>query len=161
MQPYSNKQKTNGRKLRRAQTDAERKLWTRLRDRQIGGAKFRRQHSVGRFITDFCCVEPWIGNRAGWRGSCGRDCRGSEKEHLPKTCRISIPTILGQRSSNSTGSGAGRDCAIVANTLTLTLSQRARAQSNTEHQMIMSETSSWHQCFMRASQMADWSRERL
>src|SRR5215207_11230129 len=57
MQPYSNKQKTNARKLRRAQTDAERKLWTRLRDRQIGGAKFRRQHSVGPFITDFCCVE--------------------------------------------------------------------------------------------------------
>jgi very-short-patch-repair endonuclease/TusA-related sulfurtransferase len=45
------------RALRRDQTDAERRLWRRLRDRQIEGAKFRRQHPVGPFIADFCCPE--------------------------------------------------------------------------------------------------------
>jgi len=45
------------RRLRRDQTDAERTLWWRLRDRQLSGAKFRRQHPVGPFITDFCCPE--------------------------------------------------------------------------------------------------------
>ena len=45
------------RSLRHEQTDAERKLWTRLRARQIKGAKFRRQHSIGRYIADFCCIE--------------------------------------------------------------------------------------------------------
>ncbi len=45
------------RDLRRGQTEAERKLWARLRDRRLTGAKFRRQHPVGPFIADFCCPE--------------------------------------------------------------------------------------------------------
>jgi very-short-patch-repair endonuclease len=57
MQPYPRKQKINSRRLRREQTDAESKLWARLRDRQLYNAKFRRQHAIGPFIADFCCVE--------------------------------------------------------------------------------------------------------
>ncbi len=57
MQPYPGKQKVFARRLRRTQTDAERKLWAHLRDRQLCGAKFRRQHPIGKYITDFCCVE--------------------------------------------------------------------------------------------------------
>jgi len=45
------------RRLRRDQTDAERKLWSRLRDRRLVGARFRRQHPIGPFIADFCCTE--------------------------------------------------------------------------------------------------------
>ena len=45
------------RRLRREQTDSERKLWWRLRDRQLAGAKFRRQHPIGQYIVDSCCVE--------------------------------------------------------------------------------------------------------
>ena len=44
------------RQLRREQTPAERKLWARLRQRQIYGLRFRRQHPIGRFIVDFCCI---------------------------------------------------------------------------------------------------------
>jgi len=44
-------------RLRREQTDAERKLWSRLRDRRLFGARFRRQHPIGPFISDFCCTE--------------------------------------------------------------------------------------------------------
>jgi very-short-patch-repair endonuclease len=43
--------------LRRDQTEAERRLWARLRHRQLHYIKFRRQHPVGPFITDFCCPE--------------------------------------------------------------------------------------------------------
>ena len=43
------------RSLRRDQTDAERKLWFRLRDRRLNGLKFRRQMPVGRYVADFCC----------------------------------------------------------------------------------------------------------
>ncbi len=43
--------------LRREQTIAEQLLWAQLRDRRLDGHKFRRQHPVGRFIVDFCCVE--------------------------------------------------------------------------------------------------------
>jgi lysyl-tRNA synthetase class 2 len=44
------------RQLRRDQTDAERKLWSRLRSAQLG-VKFRRQHPVAGYYADFCCVE--------------------------------------------------------------------------------------------------------
>ena len=37
-------------------TDAERKLWQRLRGGQPGGLKFRRQHPIPPYIADFCCV---------------------------------------------------------------------------------------------------------
>jgi very-short-patch-repair endonuclease len=45
------------RQLRRNATDLERVLWRHLRDRQIAGAKFRRQRRIGRYIVDLVCVE--------------------------------------------------------------------------------------------------------
>ncbi len=43
------------RSLRRAETDAERALWLKLRDRRLAGHKFVRQEPVGRFFADFAC----------------------------------------------------------------------------------------------------------
>jgi very-short-patch-repair endonuclease len=57
MARYSSLQKGRARRLRENQTDVENKLWSQLRGRQIGGVKFRRQHPIGPFIVDFCCVE--------------------------------------------------------------------------------------------------------
>ena len=45
------------RRLRRRSTDVERLLWSRPRDRQLAGAKFRRQHPIGPYIVDFFCLE--------------------------------------------------------------------------------------------------------
>jgi len=45
------------RQLRHNSTSAERRLWVHLRNRQIKGAKFRRQHPIDRLITDFCSPE--------------------------------------------------------------------------------------------------------
>jgi very-short-patch-repair endonuclease len=45
------------RSLRQRSTDAERKLWSRLRDRRLMGFKFRRQVPRGRYVVDFLCVE--------------------------------------------------------------------------------------------------------
>ena len=45
------------RQLRASQTDAERLLWLRLRDRRLNGAKFRRQVPLGPYIVDFVCME--------------------------------------------------------------------------------------------------------
>ena len=41
-------------RLRKKSTPAERKLWSRIRDDQLG-VTFRRQHAVGIYIPDFCC----------------------------------------------------------------------------------------------------------
>ena len=42
--------------LRRKTTDAERRLWQRLRAQQLG-VKFRRQHPFDHYILDFACLE--------------------------------------------------------------------------------------------------------
>ena len=38
-------------------TDAENRLWSLVRNRQLDGHKFRRQHPLGPFVADFVCVE--------------------------------------------------------------------------------------------------------
>jgi len=43
--------------LRRKQTDAEKVLWARLRNKQVAGTKFRRQKPVGPYVVDFMSVE--------------------------------------------------------------------------------------------------------
>lgn len=50
--------------LRRNQTEAERKLWAILRNRQLVGIKFRRQFSVGKYILDFYSPEYKLGIEA-------------------------------------------------------------------------------------------------
>jgi very-short-patch-repair endonuclease len=45
------------RSLRREATPAESLLWERLRDRRLGGLKFRRQHSIDRYVADFYCAD--------------------------------------------------------------------------------------------------------
>lgn len=42
------------RELRQMQTPEEAKLWERLRNHQLAGVKFRRQHAIGNYIMDFC-----------------------------------------------------------------------------------------------------------
>ena len=43
------------RQLRRDQTDAEKKLWGRLRANRLEQFHFRRQFAIGNFIADFAC----------------------------------------------------------------------------------------------------------
>ena len=46
------------RSLRKQQTNAEKLLWSRLRNRQLQGCKFRRQQPIGPYIADFLSLEP-------------------------------------------------------------------------------------------------------
>ena len=48
---------SNARKLRKQMTDAEQRLWHRLRGRALYGVKFRRQHPVGPYVVDFASIE--------------------------------------------------------------------------------------------------------
>jgi very-short-patch-repair endonuclease len=43
--------------LRKNQTDAERVLWLRLRDRRLNGLKFRRRVPIDRYVVDFFCAD--------------------------------------------------------------------------------------------------------
>ena len=48
---------TKARALRKTMTEAEKRLWSILRNRQLAGLKFRRQHPIGPYTADFTCFE--------------------------------------------------------------------------------------------------------
>jgi very-short-patch-repair endonuclease len=45
------------RQLRLRTTEAEQKLWSLLRNRQLKQKKFRRQHAIANYVVDFYCSE--------------------------------------------------------------------------------------------------------
>ncbi len=51
--------KTRRQSLRNNQTIHETILWSRLKNKKLG-CKFRRQHSIGKYIVDFYCPEKKI-----------------------------------------------------------------------------------------------------
>ena len=58
MKDYASpKQIARARDLRVSSTDAEKKLWHQLRDRQLLGFKFRRQQPFKHCFLDFVCEE--------------------------------------------------------------------------------------------------------
>ena len=44
-------------RLRKNMPLAEKLLWTKIKDRQLSGYKFRRQYSIGNYVLDFYCPE--------------------------------------------------------------------------------------------------------
>lgn len=52
---YNRNLKSVSRQLRHRLTDAERKLWSKIRNKQIGGLQFYRQKPIENFIVDFFC----------------------------------------------------------------------------------------------------------
>jgi len=50
---YKTDLKANARQLRKDMTDSERKLWLRLRGKQILNVQFYRQKTIGNYIVDF------------------------------------------------------------------------------------------------------------
>jgi len=48
---------SRARNLRRNTTPPESILWKHLRNRRLGGWKFRRQQPIGPYIADFYCAE--------------------------------------------------------------------------------------------------------
>jgi very-short-patch-repair endonuclease len=51
----SSKLRSNARALRKNSTDAERILWSELRDHRLNSAGFRRQVPIQSYIADFMC----------------------------------------------------------------------------------------------------------
>ena len=76
----SQKLRNRARQLRCQQTDVEAKLWMRLRDRQLSGAKFRRQHPIGPYVVDFCCPD------------CGLVVELDGGQHADQTARDTVRT---------------------------------------------------------------------
>jgi len=55
MLTYKANLKQPARQLRENMTDAERRLWTKIRMKQVKGCQFYRQKPIGDYIVDFFC----------------------------------------------------------------------------------------------------------
>jgi very-short-patch-repair endonuclease len=55
-----NLRRDRARELRRAQTESEKKLWSRLKGGQLHGVRFRRQFPIGPFFADFCAPKEFL-----------------------------------------------------------------------------------------------------
>lgn len=53
----SDRTQKQAKRLRRAMTEAEQRLWYHLRNRRLSGYKFKRQYPIGNYIADFICLE--------------------------------------------------------------------------------------------------------
>ncbi len=56
MLPYNGNLKQYSRQLRENMTDAERRLWAKIRMKQLKGYQFYRQKPIGDYIVDFFCL---------------------------------------------------------------------------------------------------------
>jgi very-short-patch-repair endonuclease len=56
----SPKLRSNVRALSGNSTEAERLLWSELRDHRLGGTSFRRQVPIEGYIADFVCYGAWL-----------------------------------------------------------------------------------------------------
>jgi very-short-patch-repair endonuclease len=74
----------HARELRRQATPAERRLWQHVRNRQLGGHKFRQQATIGYQIADFLCAEKRLVVEldGGQHGGPEDDLRTAELERL-------------------------------------------------------------------------------
>ncbi|HEV2303186.1 MAG TPA: DUF559 domain-containing protein [Stellaceae bacterium] len=57
MRGKDEKRSGRARSLRRSLTRSEFLLWTKIRNRQLGGFKFVRQEPIGPYYADFICRE--------------------------------------------------------------------------------------------------------
>ena len=53
--PYNKNLKKHARELRKNMTDAERRLWSKIRRKQLKENQFYRQKNIGDYIVDFYC----------------------------------------------------------------------------------------------------------
>jgi len=117
------------RALRKTLTDAERRLWSHLRRRQVEGCKFRRQAPVGPYIVDLLCLSHRLvvevdGGQHAWRASSDEKrtkwlesqgfavLRFWNNEVLGETDAVvaAISDALRGRNGVEHSPGVGRDC---------------------------------------------------
>ncbi len=80
MLKYNPQLKTKARTLRITLTDAEQRLWERLRRKQILGVQFYRQKPIGNYIVDFYAPAARLGSGSRWLPSSLRSCTSQTRQ---------------------------------------------------------------------------------
>jgi len=81
------------RKLRRNQTDAEKKLWALLRNRQLEGVKFRRQFPLEGYVLDFYSPEYRLGVEADGGGHYENKGRQRDESRTKKLNELGVEIV--------------------------------------------------------------------
>ncbi|TWT95831.1 hypothetical protein Pla108_29080 [Botrimarina colliarenosi] len=84
---------TNARNLRRNATHPEQVLWYALRNRQVAGYKFRRQHPIGSYVIDFCCLEANLVIELDGRSHEGREEEDAARQSMIETLGFRVLRI--------------------------------------------------------------------
>ena len=92
------------RELRKKQTPAEQVLWEMLRDRQLMGLKFRRQHQVGNYILDFYCHEAKLAVELDGAVHEQRRAKDAKRDAYLKSQGIQVLRIPNETLFNNIGS---------------------------------------------------------
>jgi methionyl-tRNA synthetase len=92
------------RNLRSEQTNAENRLWALLRDRRLGGAKFRRQHPVEPYILDFYCHEAKLAIELDGGGHSERSQKDLERDRYVAAKGIETLRVWNNQLLNETES---------------------------------------------------------
>src|SRR4030095_3051585 len=87
--------KSTRKRLRNQMTHAEVLLWNQLKGRALGGFKFRRQHSIFKYIVDFYCPEAKLAIEVDGVTHIGKEAKlhDNEKENDLKTLNINTLRI--------------------------------------------------------------------
>lgn len=80
-------------RLRRDQTEAEKRLWAILRNRQLSGVKFRRQYPIGNYILDFYSPEYRIGIEADGSQHYEDDIKGKDDIREKELSKVGVEII--------------------------------------------------------------------
>ncbi|HET6763244.1 MAG TPA: endonuclease domain-containing protein [Longimicrobiaceae bacterium] len=73
------------RELREEETVAERVLWAELRNRGLGGLRFRRQHAIERFVLDFYCPAARLAVEVDGGAHAGREEHDAARDEALRT----------------------------------------------------------------------------
>jgi hypothetical protein len=99
------------RELRSQMTEAERKLWARLRGKKMAGLRFRRQETIGPYIADFYCSnydflrDPEVAVESIWRAIVDSKCPLPEPLCGSSSGREKVHRTFSFSPSNPQGEG--------------------------------------------------------
>jgi very-short-patch-repair endonuclease len=79
--------------LRSQATQLEKLLWSILRDRQLDGLKFRRQHPIEPYIVDFYCAEAQLVIELDGESHNGRESYDAERSKLSAKLGLNVMRI--------------------------------------------------------------------
>lgn len=99
------------RRFRKEPTPGEALLWQALRNRRLGGRKFRRQQPIGPFVVDFYCAEERLVIEVDGPVHLGQGRQDRDRQRLLESLGLRFLRLKTDEIENSLASALERICA--------------------------------------------------